>query len=120
MLTLLLIHAEFPSASSHPRVLQVYAPCQCKERAKHASGAPSLANLVLTSLRVGFSNVFVFRAIEKSEVDGSREFGFESSPSLCLYYESDKAEAKNAWKIKFVAVQGKSWGLVMLLADARI
>jgi len=74
VLTLLLIHAEFPSASSHPRVLQVYAPCQCKERAKHASGAPSLENLVLTSLRVGFSTVLVFRAIEKSEVVRSREF----------------------------------------------
>jgi hypothetical protein len=88
----------------------VYTPCQCKERAKHASGAPSLENLVLTSLRVGFSTVLVFRAIEKSEVDGSREFGFESSPSLCLYYESDKAETKERVENKICSGATKDLG----------
>jgi hypothetical protein len=43
----------------------VYAFSQCKERAKHASGAPSLEDLVLTSLRVGFSTVPVFCELKR-------------------------------------------------------
>jgi hypothetical protein len=44
----------------------------------------------------------------------------EVRPRCACIMSRTRQKRKNAWKINFVAVQRKSWGLVMLLADARI